>query len=382
MLVIGQVAVSVVLLVAAGLFLRSLDASRGIDPGFGTAPAGIVQLNVPMDRYSEEEGRIFLETLAERIGRVQGVEGVGIIDNLHLNPLNTQGVSIEVPGVEPPDGEDPVIDYARIDDDFLDVVGIPVVEGRGFNPTDVAGGQPVVLVTRELQRQFFPEGGAVGSTIVVDDLEARIVGVTGDHKVRQIGEDTRPFVYRSHRQSYSPLVWVVARTGGDPDRLALDMIETARSLDPEIMVVSSTTMERHLEVMFVARELGALVVGGFAVLALILASIGLYGVVSYAVSRRVKEVGIRLSLGADTASVVRMLTGEGMKLVAWGGVIGLVGAAALARLLSSLLFGVPALDPATFVAVPLLLGVVALGASWFPARRVTRINPLGALRSD
>ena len=239
-----------------------------------------------------------------------------------------------------------------------------------------------MVVTEEFTRRFFPEGGAVGATVTLDGEETRVIGVVNDIKVRNIGEDLRPFLYTSHRQSYSSFVWMVARTSGDAERLALDMMREARAMDPEVMIVTSTTMERHLSVMFVARELGALVVGGFAMLALLLASIGLYGLVSYAVSRRAKEVGIRLSLGADEGSVVRMLTASGMKLVAVGGAIGLVLAAGLARLLSSLLYGVPALDVPSFLAVPLVLAAVALAASWIPARRVTRIDPVGALRSD
>ncbi len=382
-LVVAQVAVSVVLLIGAGLFLRSLDASRDIDPGFGDAPAAVLQINVPATRYTPDEGRVFLRTLTERVGQIRGVERVGLIDNLHLNTLSTQDNRIVVPGVDPPPGSDfHSVDNAQIDDGFLEAAGIPILDGRGFNEADGPDGETVVLVTQEFARRFFPDGGAVGSTILSDDEEVRIVGVTGDVKVRQIGEDVRPFLYENHSQSYSSAVWVVARTAGDADRLVLDMLAEARSMDPELMIVTSTTMERHLSVMFVARELGALVVGGFAVLALLLASMGLYGLVSYAVSRRAKEVGIRLSLGADEGSVVRMLTGSGMKLVGLGGAIGLVLAAVLARLLSSLLYGVPPLDVQTFALVPVVLGVVALAAAWLPARRVTRIDPVGALRSD
>jgi predicted permease len=382
-LVVGQVAVSVVLLVGAGLFLRSLDASRDIDPGFGDAPAGILQMSVPANRYSPEEGRVFLQSLTERIEQLPGVQSVGFIDNLHLNTLSSQSNRVDVPGIDPPPGADFYsVDNARVDDGFFEAAGISILEGRGFDEGDVAEGEPVVVVTQEFARRFFPDGGALGSTFMTDDEEVRVVGVVNDVKVRQIGEDVRPFMYESHRQSYSPWVWLVARTTGDADRVVLDMLAEVRAMDPEIMVISSTTMERHLAVMFVARELGALVVGAFALLALLLASVGLYGLVSYAVSRRAKEVGIRLSLGADQGTVVRMLTRSGMKLVALGGAVGLVLAAVLARLLSSLLYGVPALDVQTFLVAPLLLAAVAFLAAWLPARRVTRIDPVGALRSD
>lgn len=384
MLVSGQVAVSVVLLVAAGLFLRSLDASRRIDPGFGSEPTGIVQVSVPADRYSGEEAHVLLRELAARIGDLEGVRSVGFADNLALNQINTQSVRIRVDGVEAPAGQDfHLVDHTRIDDGFLEVVGIPVLRGRGFEASD-EGGDRVIVVNEEFVRRFFPAGDAIGRAVRVNDGEARVVGVTRDFKVRQLGESPRPFVFQSVHQSRTSIAWVLASAGagGDAERVAAEMVEVTRSLDPGIRVYDVRTMERHLATMLLGRELGALVVSGFALLALILASIGLYGVVNYAVARRAKEVGIRLSLGADSGSVVRMLTGGGMKLVAIGCGIGLLVAAALAQLLSRLLYGVPALDPLTFVGVPLVLAAVALVAAWVPARRVTRIDPVGALRSE
>ncbi|MDH3207666.1 MAG: FtsX-like permease family protein, partial [Gemmatimonadota bacterium] len=382
-LVVVQVAVSVVLLVGAGLFLRSLDASRSIDPGFGHDPTALLEFNAVADRYSEEEGLIFMETLADRVRAIPGVEAVGYIDNLPLNTLSTQDRRVVVPGVDPPAGRDShSVAFARIDDGYLDAAGIPLVAGRAFDPTDVGRGEPTALASEEFVRRFFPNGNAIGRTITVGDVETRIVGVTADHKVRQIAEDPRAFLFVNHRQTYTSFVTMVARTTGDADRLALDMLTAARALDPEIMVIGSRTMERHVATMFIARQLGAVVIGGFALLALVLATIGLYGVVSYAVSMRAKEVGIRLSLGAETASVVRMLTASGMRLVTFGGVIGLALAAVLARLLSALLYGVPTLDPVTFLSVTGLFLMVALAASWIPARRVTRLDPVSALRSE
>ncbi len=382
LLVMGQVSASVVLLVGAGLFLRSLDASRNIDPGFGYAPTGILEINVQADRYSEEETQIYLNTLQERIAQIPGVQSVGYTTHLPL-ALGTTILRLEVDGIDPPpDATDHRVDGSRINDEFLAAAGIELLAGRGFDATDVVNGEPVALVNEELVRRFFPQGDAVGRTVRINDAETQIVGVTGDTKVRRIGEVQRPYVFLNHRQNFRPAVTILASTSGNADALALEMLSAARALDPEIMIFNSQTMERHLSLMIVAREWGALVVVGFAFLALFLASIGLYGVVSYAVSRRTREVGIRLSLGARTSSVVWMLTGGGMKLVGSGLLVGLIAAAALSQLLSRLLYGVPALDPLTFVGVPVVLGVVALAASWIPARRVTRISPVGALRSE
>jgi len=261
-------------------------------------------------------------------------------------------------------------------------VGIPLLEGRNFEATDVEGGDPVVMVNEAFARRFFPGTSAVGKTIRVSGAEATIVGVVATARIRQLGEEPRPFVYRNQRQDPSRFVTVVARCRGDEARMAQEMLQAARGLDPEIMVIESGTMSRHLAIMLLPRQLGALVVAGFATLALALASIGLYGLVSYAVARRGREVGIRLSLGADASRVVWMLAGGGMRLVALGGVLGLLGSALLAQLLSRLLFGVPALDPVTFVGVPLVLGGVGLLASWIPARRASRVAPSVALRSE
>lgn len=382
-LVIGQVAISVVLLVGAGLFLRSLEASRQVDPGFGVGPTALMQVTLPADRYDTEEGYAWLDQLSARIASLPDVESVGLIDNMHMNQLSTQSVRVVVEGVQSPTGQDFFsIQFGEIDPGFLETMGIPVVEGRGIEERDDAQAEEVVLVSEEFVRRFFPDGNVIGSTILVNDAPHRIVGVTADHKVQRLGEAPMPYLYQSLRQGVSQFLFVTARTRGDDERLALDMLREARSLDPKIMISQTITLRRHLSTMLVGREIGAWVVGGFAALALLLASIGLYGVVSYAVSRRAREVGIRMSLGADASEVVRMLTKEGMQLVALGGVIGLLVAAALSQLLSRLLYGVPALDPVTFFAVPTVLAVVALLASWIPARRATRIDPVGALRAD
>ncbi len=383
LLVVAQVAVSVVLLAGAGLFLRSLDASRSIDPGFGLGPTGIVQLTLPADRYEDEQVEAFVDELRARIGARPGVQGVGIVDNIPLNQLSTQYARVRVDGVDPPPGRDfHMVDHAVVDEGFFGAMGIGVLEGRGVEAGDRSDSEKVAWVNTEFARIFLADGDAVGRTITVGDDAWRVAGVIRTHKVRRIGEDPRPFLYRSFRQVPTNYAFVVAHTTMDDERLLLDMISDARALDPNVMLTQTLTLRRHLASMLLGRELGAAVVGGFALLALLLASIGLYGVVSYAVSRRAKEVGIRRSLGADDATVIRMLTRDGMRLVVVGGVVGLLAAAALAGTLSRLLYGIRALDPVTFLAVPAVLLVVAFFASWIPARRAARMDPVGALRAE
>ena len=383
LLVIGQVAVSVVLLVSAGLLTRSLLASSRVDPGFGEDPTGLLQVIVSSSRYSESEGLAFTDQLVDRLETLPGVVAVGLTDDLHLNNLNTQTRRISVEGVSPPEGREGFsIDYARIDEGFLDAAGIPLLEGRDFDRTDAAEAQPVAIVNQTFARRFFSAESPVGRTIGVNDQETLVVGVARDTKIRSLGETPRPFIYLPYRQSYSAYVAFLARTTVDADITALEMLAAARELDPELMVVDAKTVERHIAIQLLPRRLGASVVAGFALLALILASIGLYGVVSYAVAQRSREVGIRLSLGAQSGTVVWMLTSGGMKLVLIGGGLGLVVAALLAQLLASLLYGVAALDVPTFLGVPAVLGAVALLASWFPARRASRVNPVAALKSQ
>jgi ABC-type antimicrobial peptide transport system permease subunit len=234
-----------------------------------------------------------------------------------------------------------------------------------------------------LANRFWPGEDAVGRTLErnnADDLV--VIGVASDAKIRSLGEAPRPLVYLAYSQYYESYVTVVARTTMDAERLAVQMLATLRELDPEAWVWEAKTMDEHLGIILLPARLSAVLLAVFATLALTLASIGLYGVVSYAVSQRTREMGIRMSLGADAGKVIRMLTGSGMKLVAVGGVLGLGLALLVARLLSQLLFGVGAFDPATFVAVPALLGVVALLAAYLPARKASRVDPVSALRAE
>lgn len=385
LLVMAQVAVSVVLLVGAGLFLRSLQASRGLSPGFGDAPTAMVQLNAPASRYTPEEADAYFQALVDRLDGLPAVASAATTENVHLNPLNTTMDRVEVEGVEPPAGRDfHVVDAATVSAAFFETVGIPILSGRAIDDTDRPETESVVVVNEAFADRFFPDGDALGATIRVNDGETRIVGVAANAKIRQLGEDPRPFVYTSAAQRPGRFAVVLATAAGDADVEALvrTVMAEARALDPEIILFDAKTLERHFAALALGREMGARVLAGFAALALILAGIGLYGVVSYAVARRTREVGIRTALGAGHGAVVWMLTRGGMRLVMLGGLAGLVLSALLAQLLSRLLYGVPALDPLTFAGVPLVLGAVALLAAWIPALRAARVDPVTALRSD
>lgn len=383
LLVAGQVAVSVVLLVGAGLFLRSFQHVLSVDPGFRTESAATVFLSLPAGTYEDADARPVVRELLRALRNMPGVTDVGLASILPLDPLSNNTNTVNVDGVAPPpdrDGFD--IDRASISPGYLDAMGIPLLEGRDLAATDGEDGEPVVIVNQAFVDRFWPGVGGVGRVVRIGDLEATIVGVAATTKVRNLSEAPRPMLYRSHDQSFGQAFHVVARGRGDPEALALELMETARATVPGVWGWKPQSMARHVGVMLLPARLAALVVGAFAAVALVLAAVGLYGIVSYSVSQRIREVGIRMSLGADVNQVVGMLMGTGLRPVALGGIVGMALALAGARLLSGLLFGVRPFDPLAFGAVLVLFTAVATVAAWAPARRASRVNPVLALRAD
>ncbi len=383
-LVAAQVAVCLVLLIGAGLFLRSLQRAVSVDPGFGRDPAALLSVALSSKRYSEDEGRIFMRRLLDRIERIPGVRSVGITHNMHLRKLGRETVEIRVDGVAPPAGQaGHEVDKAYVDPGFFDAVGIPVLRGRNFGATDRAGSPQVAIVNETLAKSFWPGSDPIGRTIrQVSAGDLAVVGVARDAKIRDLGESPQPFIYLPYSQSYSAQVEIVARTGIDPRRTALDLVAAARELDPEILLHNPRTMERHLSFVLLPFRLSASILSAFAVLAVALASVGLYGIVVYAVSRRTREVGIRMALGANVRAVTLMMMGSGMRVVAVGSAVGLALSFLLSRFVSGLLFGVDAGDTLTFAAAPLILIVVTAFAAWVAAHRVSRINPATALKAE
>lgn len=382
-LVVGQVAVSLALLTGAGLFLRSFLARSRVDPGFGHEPAALVTVVTPAQRYSEEEARVFFRTLLQQAEELPEVRAAGYTANLQLTATSSQMMSVYPRGVEPPPGQDYfLVDYAEVSPGFFQAAGIPIVRGRDFDDGDEAGSPRVAVVDQVFVDRFLDGGPALGRTFRRDERSYQVVGVARTTRVRSLGETPRPFVYTSDAQDFTRGRTLVARTRGDASLVVPKIVEVARSLDPQILVEETSTMRRHLAVPLAPYRLSALAVSVFGLAALLLAVIGLYGVVRYAVVARRREVGIRLSLGADPGRVVRMLTGDGLRLVAVGALLGLALAIPAARLVADLLFGVAPTDPLVLVAAPLVLCAVALPAAWLPARKAARIDPVRALKEE
>ncbi len=383
-LVVGQVAVSLVLLVTAGLFLRSLAARQTVDPGFGSAPTALIQFGISSDRYNEEAARLFVQRLEERVGQIPGVQSAGVTGNLHLNTLSTQNLGVNVEGFQPPRGEQSfIIDYTRVDPGFFAAAGIPIVRGRNFdNALDPKGGVRSAIINQVMAERFWQGKDAIGRTFRNDSTIYTVVGVARSTRVRTLGEEPRAFAYVPLSQSHTYFLTLLARTNGNVQQALIQVLAAARALDPDLIIVDAKTMERHLAIMLLPARLAAVVFGAFASLALVLALVGVYGVVSYAVARRTREVGIRMSLGARPSEVVQLLMRDGFALVGIGGVLGLVIALLTARVLRSVLFGVAPIDPITFTVGPIALLAIGALATWVPARRASRVDPARVLKGD
>ena len=385
-LVIAQVTVSLVLLVGAGLFLRSFQRVLRVDPGFGREPAAVISFIVPSTRFTVDEARVYTRRMLDRFREVPGIVALGTTDNLPLNTLSTQSLSFLVDGHEPPQDQRAfTADRADVDEGYFDAIGIALVAGRRFTEADREGSQSVAIISNAMARHFWPGGDAVGRMIRTSDAnddDLVVVGIAADAKIRTLGEAPRDMIYRPSAQHETRGLSVVARTSAAPQQTALALMSAGRSIDPDFWVWEVKTMDRHLAIGRLPAELSAFILTAFAGLALMLAGIGLYGVVSYAVAQRTREMGIRVALGADPRHVVRLVAFDGLRLVLIGGVLGMTAALALSRLLSGLLFGGQAFDPLTLIAVALVLGAVALLAAYLPARRARRIDPMLALRAE
>lgn len=383
-MVITQVAFSFVLLIGAGLFVRSLQKAQAIEPGFDTSPAALVWPMLDLaGRESDEEKRAFFQEYEAALLAHPAITSVAMADRLPLGTAVQTGGYI-LPGVpsETPDG-DHDLDNTTVNVGYFDAMGVDIVAGRGFQESDVEG-ELVAVVSRAFVDRFYPGQDVVGGTLEYGQgRPMRIVGVAEDTKVRTLGEDPRPYVYGLQGQMGWFEMQVVARGTGTGPELVAAARETLDRVAPGMVLFEPIkTMNEHLALLLFPPRMAALVLTAFGALALLLAGIGVYGVVSYAVSQRTRELGIRMSLGATARDVVGLAIRGGMRLVVLGGVVGVLLAAGVTWSISGYLFGISATDVGTFVTIPLVLTGVALVAAWVPARRASRVDPVRALRAE
>lgn len=382
-LVVGQVAVSLLLVVTAALFLRSLQARMQVDPGFGKAPATMLWLTIPADKFDSTRRVAVLDEIERRSAELPGARAVGVTDNILLNALSQQSKRINVAGFTPPKGQLGFdIDYASADSGFFDAAGVTILRGRNFTSADRPGAPRVAIINEVLAQRFWPNQDAIGQTFRSDTMTFRVIGIARNTKVRSLGEAPKGFIFDAYKQQFSNNPMLIVRTDGNAEQMGVRVLGVLRETSPDLYVLLMKTLSNHIAAMMLPARLGAIAFSLFAGLALGLALLGVYGIVSYAVARRTREMGIRLAVGASPAGVVRLLMREGMTLVVIGAVIGLALGLAATRLLESLLFGVRTGDPVTFLGAPLLLLAVGAVASLLPARRASRIDPARVLKTE
>jgi predicted permease len=383
-LVVAQVAISLVLLIGAGLFVRSLISAQDIDPGFERERVAIIMLSPSIAGYEDSRARDLLSSVVERARTLPGVEGAALASRMPLGvSVNTNELFVE--GVATPEGKAPSIDAVTVSSGYFDVMGIPLLQGRDFQEQDDESAPRVAIVSDAAARRFWPGENPIGNRLRLGSPEGElreIIGVARDTKVRTLGEEPRPYLYLPHLQRHRGFMALVTRTSGDPKPMLSTLRREILLVDEGMPIMESKTMTEHLGIMLFAPRMGGILLGVFGGLGVLLATIGLYGVVSYAAAQRTREVGIRVALGARPADVMQLVVGRGMMLVGVGVVIGLVLAFAAAVPLGSLLYGVSVSDPVTFVGIPLLLTGVAFVATMVPALRAARLDPTVALRRE
>jgi putative ABC transport system permease protein len=390
LLVVSEVALALVLLVGAGLLLQSLHRVQSVDPGFDPGRLVTFNLTPPMQRYGDIPKRTrFFESVLERVARVPGVDSIGGTSDLPYGMGNVfHNFLVEGrPPLEP--GTEPEIYSRSVSPDYFRTIGIPLVRGRLLSADDRAESVRVALINEAAARQYFRGEDPIGRRFAwarnPEMVWIQVVGVVGDVRALQLEEEEVPAVYTPMAQelrAWKTWMNMAVRTSLPPEALAVAVRREVAAVDADIPVTKVRAMEGLIAESFAPRRFNLLLLGGFAVLALLLAGVGLHGVISYAVAQRTHEVGVRLALGASRGSILRLVVGHGLALVLAGVALGAVGALALSRFVASMLFGVRPTDPATFVAVAVLLVAVALLACYRPARRAAGVDPIVALRYE
>ena len=379
-LVVAQIAVCLVLLVSAGLCVRSLFNARSIDPGFSTHNIAVAHLDPGSLGYTDAQDRQFYRQLLERVRALPGVSSASLSDYLPLGTSRTvHGIHIE--GANPPPGQDFLpTQVASVAPDFFSTMGVPVLNGRDFLPQDSQPGAGKVIINQAMATHYWPGRDPIGQHFKDGKQTVEIVGVVKTGKYRSLSEDPLDFMYLP-LGSQSQEFLVVRTLTGEEATLA-EVRRLIQSLDPNVVPIEMESISQYMALPLFAAHTTGVLLALFGSVALLLATIGLSGVVSYSVSQRTREIGVRMALGANRSSVLKLVIRQGVQLTAIGIGLGLVVSFAATRLLAGLLYGIKPGDPLTYLGVSLLLSLVALASCYFPARRAASTNPMNALRAE
>jgi predicted permease len=382
LLVVGQVAISVIVLVGAGLCVRSLRNLYAIDTGFDPTKVLVTSVDVSLSGYSRERGLQFYSELLERVQRLPGVDGVSLATQIALG--DGFGATMRGEGYAPNPGEDMSCDFNQIGPDYFHVMKIPLLEGREFSHSDTTNMPPVAIINQTAARRFWPGLSAIGRRVIVGrppyDQARVVVGVVRDSKYRRLTEEVRPAVFSPFFQSYRGDMTLHVRTTGEPATMLAAVRREVQVLDASLPLYNTRTLDEQKTSSLYTSRLAATLLTMFGLLALLLAAVGLYGVMAYTVNRRRHEIGIRMALGAQRSDVRHLVMVEGTAIMTTGVLLGLGGALASTRLVESFLYDVRPSDPITFAGAALMLVAVTLLANYLPARRASRTDPMLAIR--
>ena len=386
-MVVFQVSLALVLLAGAGLLVRSLQRLLDIDPGFNPKQLLTVRVDLPQATYTDSTRQTaFFSQLLDRVRELPGVSSAGATNFLPLTPGGSATRFTIVGRPAPLPGQWTSADIRVVDPNYFAAMEIPLRRGRAATAADRASTTPVVIINETMARRYWPDEDPVGQRLQVSwthpDARPEIIGIVGDVHRNTLDSDIRPLIYYVHAQEPSTSMTLVIRHAGGSGPLATAVRGILHDLDPDLPITEIATMATQVSRSMADRRYPMMLLALFAGLAVLLAAIGLYGVLAYAVSRRTREIGVRMALGASGGDVLRMIVGNGMRLTLIGIGIGLVGAALAARALGRLLYGVQPADPVSLIGAALLFVVVALVATYLPATRATRVDPMLALRSE
>lgn len=386
-LVGGQVALSVVCLIAAGLFLRSLQQTVRIAPGFDPANVTSVTFNLGREGYDAERGTLFYQQLAERARNLPGVQSTAVAENLPLAGVQIQrSIYLNTTSTSDQDRRFVFVNY--VSPRYFETTRIPVLRGREFDARDTSTSLPVAIINETMARQFWPEGEALGQRFVFfgETAPSEVIGIVGDSKVAFLGEDPVPLAYEPLHQDYRTFASLLVRTAGPSTGTPAELRGLVAELDPGLTILNVRTLDEQVQASLTGQQTLTVLVGVFGGVALLLAAMGLYGVASYWVAHRTREIGVRMALGAQPGRMLRLVLRQSLTVVCVGLAIGLLVAglatSVLGPQISALLVQVNPTDPRTFVATIALLFAVGVLACMVPARRAARIDPLRALRQD
>jgi predicted permease len=380
-LVVAQMALSIVLLVCAGLFLRDLRAATTLDKGFVSENLIIADVDPGRQGYTRARSEDFYRRFGERIRALPNVRAVGFADRAPLGPGENDS-SVEIPGYTPGANENMSLQNSTVAPGYFESMGIPLLAGRAFTAQDDSGAPRRMVVNKRFADRFWPGKDAVGQTVRYNGRDHTVIGVVPTGKYQRLGEAPESFYYLAQAQHWDSGMSIFIRTSNDPETIVAPLRAAVTELDANLPLSDVRTMNNHLGWALLPARLAGTVLGIFGVLGLLLASVGIYGVMAYSVAQRTREIGIRMAIGAAAGDVARLVMRQGLTLVLIGTGIGLAGALAASQLLRGILYGGRVVDPVTFVAVPLVLVAVAALASWLPARRAAGVDPIIALRQE